>query len=134
MTTKKSWIEYEKDEVKRIILKLADAGKTQSEIGLILRDQYGIPSVKHFGFTIQEFLEAEKPKDTKNLPEDIFNLLKKAVRMYDHLEKHKKDKKGRHSLQLVESKIRRLAKYYIRKKKLPKDWKYTIEKAKLIVK
>ena len=44
------------------------------------------------------------------------------------------DAKAKHGLELLESKIRRLGKYYARKGKLPKDWKYSIETAKLIVK
>ncbi|MBI5347653.1 MAG: 30S ribosomal protein S15, partial [Candidatus Aenigmarchaeota archaeon] len=50
------------------------------------------------------------------------------------LEKNKKDTKNKHAVELMESKIRRLGKYYVKKGRLPKDWKYNIEQAKLLVK
>jgi len=126
------FVRYSKEEVEQLIVKLAKEGRTQSEIGLILRDTYGIPSVKLYGLKIGKVLEKhglEKP-----IPEDLYNLLKQAVRMYNHLQRHKKDKYGRHRLQLVEDEIRALVKYYKRVGKLPKDWEYDIERAKLIVK
>lgn len=67
------------------------------------------------------------------IPEDLLSLLKKAVRLREHLEKHKKDKHSKRGLELLESKIRKLGKYYVRKRILPKDWKYSPEEAKLIV-
>ena len=125
---KPSWLNYTKEEVEKLIIKLAKKGSTQSNIGLILRDQYGIPDVKFFNLRIKDVVEK------KEIPEDLFNLLKKVVVMYNHLEANKKDKKGKHRIQLIESKIRRLAKYYKRKNVLPSDWKYDIKKVKLIVK
>ena len=125
---------YEKEEVEKLIIKLYKEGHSPSDIGHILRDQYGIPKVKIYGLAIRDVIRKHIPEEREKIPEDLFNLLKKAVIMYDHLQRHKKDKRCRHAFQLVESKIRRLAEYYIRKKILPKDWKYSIEKAKLIVK
>jgi len=67
------------------------------------------------------------------IPEDLFNLLKQAVNLRNHLKKNKKDYTSKRGLELLESKIRRLAKYYVRKKVLPEDWRYSPEKAKLLV-
>ena len=67
------------------------------------------------------------------LPEDLMNLMKRAVKLHEHLQKHKKDKHSRRGLELLESRIRRLSKYYIDKGLLPKDWKYSYDTAKLIV-
>jgi small subunit ribosomal protein S15 len=127
-----AFVEYTQEEVERIILKLAKEGKTQSEIGLILRDSYGIPTVKIYGLKISKILK--KHGLEREIPEDLFNLLKKAVQMHNHMLKHKKDKYCRHRFQLIEDKIRRLVKYYKSTGKLPTDWKYDIERAKLIVK
>ncbi len=129
---KPEWVDYTKDEVEKIVIKLAKEGKSQAEIGMILRDQYGIPNVKIFGTTIKEILA--KNNLLKEIPEDLFNLLRKVVRMYEHLDEHHGDKKSKHMLQLTESKIRKLAKYYIKKGELPEGWKYDPQKAKLIVK
>jgi len=61
-------------------------------------------------------------------------MIKKAVEIKSHLEKNKKDYISKRGLELAESKIRRLAKYYKKNNQLPKDWKWDPEKAKLMVK
>ena len=130
--TKATWVEYSPEEVEQLVIKLAKEGYSSAKIGLILRDQYGIPSVRDVtGKKITKIL-AEHGLAPK-IPEDLFNLMKRAVNLRKHLEVHKKDKHSRRGLELIESKIRRLAKYYIRKGKLPKDWKYDPEKAKIWV-
>jgi small subunit ribosomal protein S15 len=60
--------------------------------------------------------------------------MKRAVNLREHLKVHKSDKHNRLRLQQIESKIRRLGKYYIQKKILPDNWVYDPEQAKLIVK
>jgi len=126
------WVEHDKKEVERLIIKLSKDGLQSSDIGRVLRDKYGIPSVKAFiGKTTTEILEENNllPK----LPEDLLNLLRKTVNLRDHLAKNKKDYTSKHGLELLESKIRRLSKYYIRTGELPTDWKYEPERAKLLV-
>ncbi|HDH40813.1 MAG TPA: 30S ribosomal protein S15 [Candidatus Altiarchaeales archaeon] len=131
-TSKPDWVPYESREIEELIVKLAKDGNSQSKIGIILRDQYGIPSVKDLtGKKIGYFLR--KNKLESDLPEDIQNLIRKAVNLRKHLEKHKKDKHNRRGLQLIESKIRRLAKYYKREGRLPGDWRYEPEKARLMI-
>ena len=44
--TKPAWLALKPKEVEMLVLKLAKEGKTSSEIGIMLRDSYGIPSVK----------------------------------------------------------------------------------------
>lgn len=126
------WVRYKKEEIEKIVIKLAKEGNSTSKVGSILRDQFGVPSVKLItGKTISQILKEEKiyPK----YPEDILNLLKKSVNLRDHLEKNKGDSNSKRGLELLESKIRRLGKYYVRRKVLPPDWKYDPEKAKLLV-
>ncbi|MCL5011319.1 MAG: 30S ribosomal protein S15, partial [Candidatus Marsarchaeota archaeon] len=60
-------------------------------------------------------------------------LIKRAVRLRNHLKNNKKDLSNTNSLKRVESKILRSVKYY-RGRKLPSDWKYEPEKAALLVK
>jgi small subunit ribosomal protein S15 len=101
-------------------------------IGVILRDQFGIPLVKPvLGKTITQVLE-EKGL-TPKVPEDLLNLLRKAVNLRRHLEEHPKDYHAKKGLIDLESRIRRLARYYRREGKLPKDWEYSPETAKLLV-
>ena len=70
----------------------------------------------------------------KGVPEDIYNLMVRAVNVHKHMAASKKDSKAKHGLELLESKIRRLGKYYARNGQLPEDWKYNVEDAKLLVK
>jgi small subunit ribosomal protein S15 len=126
------WVEYKPGEVEDLIVKYASQGMQSARIGLILRDQYGIPSVRSItGKTISQIL---KEKDLySKLPEDLFNLIKKAVNLSKHLEENKKDYTSYRGLELTESKIRRLARYYRKKGVIPKDWRYDPEQAKLLI-
>lgn len=122
---------YEPVEIEKLIVKLAKEGKTNSQIGLALRDQYGVPDVRSLGMRVSKIAEKEVKKE---VPDDIYNLIKKAVQLHKHLVANHHDAKAIHGLELLESKIRRLGKYYARTGKLPDNWKYSIDKAKLLVK
>ena len=127
------WLKYKPAEVEKLVLKLAKEGKSCAQIGITLRDAYGIPSIKSItGKKINKILEENKisPK----LPEDLVNLLRRVIAIDKHMGKNKKDKVGKRGLQLTESKIRRLVKYYKRKNKLPKDWVYSKDKINILLK
>ncbi len=130
--SKPSWIGRKPKEVEMLVVKYAKEGKSPSRIGLYLRDEYGVPSVKLVtGKSIKEILAAKKL--LPELPEDLMALMRKAVLIRKHLEENKKDMPGKRGLQLTESKIFRLAKYYKRTGDLPADWKYDPERIKLYV-
>lgn len=123
---------YPKEEIEKLVVKLAKEGYKPSMIGLILRDSFGIFSVKEItGKNILKILEENEIK--LEIPEDLLNLMKKAVKLREHLSIHKKDEHSRRGLILIESKIKRLEEYYKRVGKLPFDWKYNPESAKIIV-
>ena len=129
---KPPWLDYKPEEVIALVEKLRKQGYSSAQIGLILRDQYGITSVKDVvGKKMTKILEERGL--ASEIPEDLLNLLRRAVNLRKHLEKNKKDTRSKHALMLLESKIRRLGKYYVRKGKLPADWKYDPEKAKILV-
>ncbi|MFH0818188.1 MAG: 30S ribosomal protein S15, partial [Candidatus Micrarchaeota archaeon] len=67
-------------------------------------------------------------------PEDILNLITKAVKMRKHITANKSDVHNRSKLGHVESKIKRLVRYYVSSGKLPAGWSYDPEKAALLVK
>ncbi|HDO21164.1 MAG: 30S ribosomal protein S15 [archaeon GB-1867-097] len=122
-TTPPNWLKYTPDEIENLVIELAKRGNPPSMIGLILRDQYGIPLVKQVvGKKITEILEEHNL--ASQLPEDLYNLLRRAERIRRHLEEHPKDKSSRRGLQLIESKIWRLTKYYRRIGKIPQNWSY----------
>jgi small subunit ribosomal protein S15 len=125
------WLMYEPAEIEKLIVKLAKEGKQNSEIGIILRDQYGVADVRSLNMRVSKIAEKEVKKE---VPDDMYNLIKKAVQLHKHLDANHKDAKATHGLELLESKIRRLGKYYARTGKLPKNWKYSIEEGRLLVK
>ncbi len=130
---KPEWVEYSKEEVEDFIRNLAKEGHSATEIGRVLRDEYGVPMARYvIGTTIGKFLENEKlsPK----FPDDLLSLIKKAVRMRNHIRGNKVDVKNKVKLQHVESKIHRLTKYYRKKNRVPAGWKYDPETAALLVK
>ncbi|MFH0978206.1 MAG: 30S ribosomal protein S15 [Candidatus Woesearchaeota archaeon] len=125
-----SWIRYKPKEIEMLLIKLSKEGKSSSEIGIILRDSYGIPSVKDIaGKGITEMLK-EKGLSAK-IPEDLLSLIKKVIEVKKHIERNKQDQTANRGLQLTESKIKRLVKYYKRSKKLPQDWKYDEQSIRL---
>ncbi len=117
------WVELGSEEVEKLVLKLHNDGYEPSMIGTILRDVYGVPSVKQItGKKIARILK-ENGAEIK-LPEDIKSLIMKAINLRKHLGVHKKDLHNKRGLQLIEAKIHRLASYYKEKGVLPEDWKY----------
>jgi len=128
--TKPVWLSYPAKEVELLVAKLGKE-KPPSQIGLFLRDIYGIPDVKVItGKSITQILK-EKGL-LKEIPEDLIALIKKAIKIKKHLEENKQDKTAKRGLQLTESKIKRLVKYYKKAKKLPIDWKYDLSKLRLV--
>jgi len=120
------------EEVEELVVKLAKEGRQPTEIGTILRDQHGVPSVKQVtGKSIIQILSAHGSRPS--LPEDLVGLIKKAVMLHKHLEKNKKDQPSRRALGVVEARIHKLGKYYIRSGILPEDWRYEAERAALLV-
>jgi len=111
--------------VEEKVIELAKAGNTPSMIGLILRDQYGIPLVRVItGKRINDIIIENDLQ--RRVPEDLRNLIAKALKLRRHLEEHgKKDFVSKRGLQLVERKIHRLSKDYRKNKVLPADWKYS---------
>ena len=121
-----SWVSYTQEEVEQLVIELAKRGFSPSMIGIILRDQYGIPLVKPIlGKSITEVLQEHGL--APQIPEDLMNLIRRAVKIRKHLEEHPKDLSAKRGLNLVESKIHRLIKYYKRVGKLPQDFTYTPE-------
>lgn len=128
---KNVWVKYSSDELKKIIIKLAKEGHPSTMIGLILKDQYGVPDARKI--IKKRITDIMKENELyPQLPEDLQDLMKRAIVVRKHLESHRKDKHSRRGLSLIESKIKRLIKYYKRKNILPKDWRYEPEKAKII--
>lgn len=129
---KKSWNIHSAKEVEQLVIKLAKAGKSASEVGLILRDSYGVPDVQLI--TNKKITKiVEENKLNKKLPDDLISLIKKDIKLMKHIENNKKDMTVKRGLILTESKINRLVKYYIKTKKIPENWVFDRSKAKLLI-
>ena len=120
---KPSWVTQSPKEVEEIIIKYGKDGLTSSQIGIKLRDQYAIPLVKPIlNKGITEVLDENKL--TPELPEDLNNIVIKAVGLQKHLKSNKSDYRNVRSLELIEAKVHRLSVYYKRIGRIPLKWKY----------
>ena len=129
---KQKWVTYSAKEVEALVIKLGKTDIDSSQIGITLRDSYGIPDVKAITKKkISKILQDNK-LGTK-LPEDLINLIKKHISIKEHRENNKQDMTAKRGFQLTESKINRLVKYYKKTNRMPKDWKFDRYKAKLLV-
>jgi len=129
---KPDWCEFTAEQVEEMVVEQFKKGVPPSQIGLILRDSYGIPLVRAItGKKIKQILEENNLKTT--LPEDLMNLARKALNIRKHLEENHKDLDSKKGLQRTEAKIYRLIKYYKRKGVLPADFKYQIDKIKILL-
>mmetsp|Transcript_125131 Transcript_125131/g.221771 ORF Transcript_125131/g.221771 Transcript_125131/m.221771 type:complete len:152 (+) Transcript_125131:109-564(+) len=127
-----TWLKMKPEDVCDHIVKLAKKGLTPSQIGVTLRDSFGIPQVHLVtGAKILRILKAKG--EAAQLPEDLYYLIKKAVSIRKHMDRNRKDKDSKFRLILVESRIHRLARYYRRVKLLPATWKYVSHTASALV-
>src|SRR5438093_6813372 len=84
------WQPIEKQEIIDTIVKMAREGRTGAYIGLVLRDQHAVPNVKlATGKSMQEILAENQL--APQIPEDLQNLMKRAVHLQGHLATHRRD-------------------------------------------
>ena len=126
------WSNTDEKEVTELILSLASDGHSTATIGTILRDQHAVPDVRLvLGKRIGQVL-AENDITSK-YPEDMMSLMRRALRLIDHLESNRKDRHNARQLELTESKIRRLATYYQSEGQLDSEWAYKRDQLRLMV-
>lgn len=127
-----TWVPLRAREVEQKIVELAKEGKQPAVIGLILRDSYGIPSVQELcGKKVVQIMN-EAGLTTK-LPQDLQNLVRRSIHLQEHLAANGRDLHNLRGLELMESRIRGLAKYYTGRGELPEGWNYTRAGARLLV-
>lgn len=133
ITENPEWVPLSATEIEDLIVKFTEDGMVSARIGLVLRDQYGVPSVKlATGKTVTEIM---KEKDVMpNLPEDLSNLMRRAISLNVHLKNNRGDVSNRRGLNLIEAKIRRLERYYKKNGVLPATWKYSLANAEIMLK
>ncbi len=130
--TPPAWLTIKKDEVEKLVLNLNAQNVPEAQIGLILRDKYGIPDIAQVtGRKVQKILKDNNA--APKVPEDLTNMIKKAIGLHKHLDVNAHDLHNKRALQLTESKIRRLLKYYHASGVLPMDWVYTPQTAEILI-
>ncbi len=130
--TKPEWVTATPEEVASQAVQLAKGGAGPALIGQTLRDSYGVPLArmvtgKRLTVVLKEHGVAS------DIPDDLQALLKRVVHLQRHLQTHPKDLSNRRGLTLMESRIRRLARYYRRRHRLPENWRYSAAGAALQV-
>lgn len=85
--SKPSWVKVKPEELEKIVVELAKNGESPSKIGIVLRDQHGVPKAKMFGKKIVQILKENKVnyKTDKQIVEE------RAERLKKHSAKHKHD-------------------------------------------
>ena len=126
------WSNTDAKEVTELILSLAAEGHNPTTIGTILRDQHAVPDVRLvLGKRLGQVLAENEI--TPKYPEDLMSLMRRALRLIDHLESNRKDRHNSRQLELTESKIRRLSRYYKGRGQLDTEWPYKRDELRLMV-
>jgi len=129
-----TWANTDVASIEKIIVDLRKEGVSTSKIGMVLRDRHGVPDVKLItGKRIGQILKENNMQS--EIPEDLRNLIEKALGLRKHLGEHKSDVHNKRQLQLTESKVRRLVRYYTGtgNGRLPKEWSYKPETAEILL-
>jgi small subunit ribosomal protein S15 len=129
------WSNADAEAIENRVVELAEQGHSPSEIGLKLRDEgvQGTPVPNVQLATDKKITEILKEHDAApDIPEDLRNLLERAVGLREHMAQHPKDAQNKRALQNTEAKVRRLAEYY-RGDELDADFEYTYEHAQELV-
>ncbi|MFP4402245.1 MAG: 30S ribosomal protein S15 [Candidatus Nanoarchaeia archaeon] len=119
-----SFVNIKAKEIEKLIVQFSkEDNLSSSEIGIRLRDTYAVPSVKVVcGKSIRDILKENGIESS--VPEDLQALVNKVYSLKKHLQNNPKDVHNKRSLLLVESKIRRLTKYYKNKGVIAQNWRY----------
>ena len=120
---KPDWVKQTNEEIEGLIIKYAKEGMTTSQIGIKLRDQHAIPLVKPIiNKGMKEVLIENKLNP--EIPEDLNNIVMKAVNLQKHLKENRSDNRNTRALELVEAKVHRLSTHYKKTGEIDQKWKY----------
>lgn len=109
---KPAWLKLSEEELKKIIAQLSEK-YSPAQLGLILRDQYGVPTTKVYGKKLSAYFK-EMGKDY-NI--ELKNAKEKVEKIKEHMVKNKTDKKAKHKFQKATSHFNALKKYTDKRKR-----------------
>ena len=129
------WSDVDPEKIEDRVVELAEQGHDPSQIGIKLRDEgvtgTPVPDVKlATGKKISTILDENDAQP--DVPEDLRNLMERAVGLREHVQENPQDYQNKRALQNTESKVRRLVDYY-RGDELEADFKYSYDVAKAIL-
>lgn len=93
-TTKPTWIKMKPAELEKKVVELAKEGKSPAQIGLILRDNHGVPRVKLMGKRVTHILKENNI--TYKSDKDVVD--GKLEKLRSHIGKNKHDYSASRSL------------------------------------
>src|SRR5271157_4552500 len=102
-----------KEQIEALIVQYAKQGMDPAMIGEKLKREHNVPYLKYMlGERLTSFLDTHGFKG--KVPSDMMILMRKAVKMHEHMAHNKQDMHNKTTLHRIESKIWRLTKYYRR--------------------
>ena len=104
---KPTWVKMTEKELKKVITELAEK-HSPSQIGAILRDQYGVPTTKVFGKKLKAYMQELGIERN----EDLENAQKKVDNLKEHMKNNVTDRKAKHKLQHAQSRLNITKKYF----------------------
>ena len=85
-----AWSNTDVKAIEKVIVDLKKEGYSSSKIGLVLRDQYGVPDVKLvMGKRIDQIIKDNGLQS--EIPEDLRNLMMKALGLRKHIGENRND-------------------------------------------
>lgn len=103
---KPSWIKAKPEDIKKKVIELSKNNNSPEKIGLVLRDQEGIPKVKVLGLKISKILKEANLASNSELE----NLARKKENAQKHFEKNKHDYSAQRSVMKLNGRINKLKK------------------------
>ncbi|MGP6207584.1 30S ribosomal protein S15 [Cuniculiplasma sp. SKW3] len=115
------WVQQTPKEIEDLVIQLRKEGLTASQIGIRLRDSYGIPKLRYINHKkIGDVLSENNM--SPDVPEDLMALITKYKRVSKHMELNKNDLNNGRKRNLLMSKMLRLVRYYKENGYLSKEW------------
>ena len=131
--TRPEGLDLNDSQIVKLVVEYAKQGMHQAQIGQMLKNEHKVPYVKQiFSKRLGSILKENG--FNQEIPQDMMDLLTKAIKLRRHIERNHNDTHNKTSLHRVEAKIWRLSNYYKENGQLPSDWKYDPVKVALIIK
>jgi len=104
---KPTWLKMKEPELKKTIAELAEK-HSPSKVGMILRDQYGVPTTRIYGKKLKAYLKELGIERN----EDLENAEKKVEKMKEHLKNNITDRNSKHKFQKAQARLNITRRYF----------------------